>query len=48
MEEPAPDAQITTSGEALWWAVVTVTTVGYGDLVPVTDEGRILTAVLRW
>lgn len=46
LEDPAPDAQIKTSGEALWWAIVTVTTVGYGDLVPVTDQGRILAAVL--
>ena len=31
---------------ALWWAIVTVTTVGYGDVVPETPQGRIIAAVL--
>ncbi len=31
---------------AMWWAVVTLTTVGYGDLVPVTLAGRMLAAVI--
>lgn len=45
-ERGAPDANITTGVDALWWAYVTVTTVGYGDRFPVTTEGRILAAAL--
>jgi voltage-gated potassium channel len=40
-ESSAPDGNIKTGGDALWWAVVTLCTVGYGDYTPVTTLGRI-------
>lgn len=40
VERGVPGASITDFGEAIWWSFVTVTTVGYGDLSPVTWQGR--------
>jgi voltage-gated potassium channel len=45
-ERSRAGATITTFGDALWWAFVTITTVGYGDLAPVTGLGRIIAAGL--
>jgi len=45
-ERNAPEASITTFGEALWWTITTVSTVGYGDRYPVTVEGRLVAATL--
>jgi voltage-gated potassium channel len=46
VEQSAPDAKIVTFGDALWWAITTITTVGYGDMYPVTAIGRMVAAAL--
>jgi voltage-gated potassium channel len=45
-ESGATGATIETGADAFWWAMVTVTSMGYGDYVPVTFPGRILAIVL--
>ena len=45
LEKGAENSQMTTLLDALWWCVATVTTVGYGDVVPVTSLGRIVALV---
>lgn len=40
------NSNIKTSEDAIWWAYVTITTVGYGDKFPITTEGRMIVALL--
>jgi voltage-gated potassium channel len=39
-------ATINSFGKAIWWSITTVTTVGYGDVYPVTNAGRIIAVLL--
>ncbi|MCX6396564.1 MAG: potassium channel family protein [Propionibacteriales bacterium] len=46
VEQDADGANITSFGDALWWAATTVTTVGYGDRFPVSTSGRLIAVAL--
>ena len=46
VEGDVPESKITNLGDAFWWAIVTVTTVEYGDIYPVTVEGKIIASIL--
>jgi len=45
-ESTSAHANITNEYDALWWTIVTISTVGYGDHVPITPEGRTLAIIL--
>src|SRR4051812_28198391 len=46
LEQYAPGANITTASDALWYTIVTISTVGYGDRFPVTNEGRVIGSLI--
>lgn len=45
-EQHAPGARIVNMGDAMWWAVTTITTASYGDFYPVTAPGKVVAATL--
>jgi voltage-gated potassium channel Kch len=46
VESPVQGSNIKTGGDAIWYALVTISTVGYGDRFPVTLQGRIIGAAM--
>lgn len=47
--EPSnPEANIVNIGDALWWSISTMTTVAYGDVYPVTIEGKVIAIILMF
>jgi voltage-gated potassium channel len=46
MNAEPPESGYETFGDALWWAIVSLTTVGYGDLFPVTPFGRMAGVIM--
>lgn len=46
VEGPAQPEKFSSIPAAMWWSVITITTVGYGDVAPVTPLGRLLSGVI--
>jgi voltage-gated potassium channel len=47
-ESGAPDSNIESLGESMWWSIETITTVAYGEYYPVTPEGKIVASVMMF
>jgi len=48
LEHNQPESYIKTIPQALWWSIVTISTVGYGDTVPITIGGKMLASLIVW
>ncbi len=46
LESKSPEANITSASDAIWYTIVTISTVGYGDQFPVTNPGRVLGSLI--
>jgi voltage-gated potassium channel len=46
LEENAQGANITSASDALWYVIVTMSTVGYGDTYPITNPGRVMGIII--
>ncbi|XP_037093561.1 shaker-related potassium channel tsha2-like [Pollicipes pollicipes] len=46
--EPVDNYGIQTLQQAMWWAIVTMTTVGYGDVIPMTTVGKLFGSVCAY